>query len=453
MMNKTLTTAAVRTYKPARDRREIPDGGCSHLYLVIEPTGRKSWALRARRPDGRPGKLRLGTVDVADGHVANPEVGKHLTLKSARMLATQLLNELASGVDVFEEHKEERRRMAAKFDAASSATFPAMARDFVERHLRDRKGSRTWWRVALVLGLDYEFRPGPAKAEPTVIKSSLCDRWASRAVADITKVDVRGVVDEARSTGIPGRAVKNKKPSGAREREMSGALGGLFNWLLRHRGAVDVDPTAALPGAQPSAERDRVLTDDELRAVWSACDMVNPAFAGVIKVMALTGQRRGEVEGMRWDELSDDCRTWTIPGSRTKNKQTHVVSLSSAVRELIGNRDSEKPGFVFTTDGRTHVSGFGKVKDRIDTVVKFKAPWRFHDLRRTAVTGMAEIGIQPHIIEAVINHKSGHKGGIAGIYNKAEYAEPKRKALERWAMHVAAVVTGTKDDTVVPLRA
>ena len=154
-MNKTLTTATVRTLKPARDRREIPDAGCRGLYLVVEPTGRKSWAMRARRPDRRPGKLRLGTVDVAEGHVADPKVGGHLTLPSARKLVGNLQNELASGKDVFAEHKEERRRMASKFDAASAATFPRMAQDFVERHLRDRKGIRTWWKAALVLGLDY----------------------------------------------------------------------------------------------------------------------------------------------------------------------------------------------------------------------------------------------------------------------------------------------------------
>ena len=246
-MNKTLTTAAVRALKPARNRREVPDGGCSHLYLVVEPTGKKSWALRARRPDKRPGKLRLGTVDVAEGHVTDPKIGGHLTLPSARALTAQLLNQLASGVDVFAEHKEERRRTAAKFDAASAATFPAMARDFVERHLRDRKGIRTWWKAALVLGLDYGQSAGYPKnpsSAPTVIPGSLCDRWASRAVGDITKADVRGVVDEARSIGIPGRGTRTKGPSGPREREMAGALGGMFDWLLRHRAAIDADPTA-----------------------------------------------------------------------------------------------------------------------------------------------------------------------------------------------------------------
>lgn len=453
-MNKTLTTAAVRAFKPGRHRREIPDAGCRGLYLVVEPTGRKSWAMRARRPDRRPGKLRVGTVDVAEGHVADPIIGGHLTLSSARKLVGSLQNELAAGKDVFAEHKEDRRRIKAKIDAASAAAFPVMAREFVERHLRGRKNTRTAWKVASVLGLDYG-TSHLCDVVPTVIPNSLCDRWASTAVGDITKTDIRTAVEEALVTGIPGRAPRKPGPSSSREREMSGALGGMFDWLLRHRSAIDVDPTAALPGAQSSAERDRVLTDDEMRAVWNACDDLNPAFAGVIRVMMLTGQRRGEVEGMRWSELSDDGKTWTIPGTRTKNKQTHVVPLSPAVRELIdhGGGPENGGGFVFSINGRTHVSGFGKVKDRIDAVVQLKEPWRFHDIRRTVATGLQKLGVQLPVTETILNHVSGSRSGIVGLYQRHDYADEKRAALHRWAIHLDAIITGKKGEKIIPLRA
>jgi integrase len=345
--------------------------------------------------------------------------------------------------------------MAAKHQAASAATFPAMARAFVERHLRDRKGIRTWWKAALALGLDYgqsAVRPKDRTA-PTIIPGSLCDRWATRTVGSITKADIRGVVDEARSTGIPGRGTRTKGPSDAREREMAGALRGLFDWLLRHREAIDADPTASLPSAEPPGEGDRVLTDDELRAVWRACDCVHPAFAGVIRTMMLTGQRRGEVQGMRWDELSDDGKTWTIPAARTKNKKTHIVPLAPAVRELIGKRVSEKPVYVFTTNnGRTHVAGFSKAKVAIDAVVKFEEEWRWHDLRRTMATGLQRLKVELPVTEAVLNHVSGSRSGIVGIYQRHDYADEKRVALERWAVHVMAVVTGKEDETVVPIR-
>jgi integrase len=233
---------------------------------------------------------------------------------------------------------------------------------------------------------------------------------------------------------------------------MAGALGGMFDWLLRHRDAIDVDPTASLPGAQTSAERDRVISNDELAALWCALDEEPDPFARVIRLMILTGARRGEVMAMTWAELDKSRTVWALPAARSKNKLSHQVPLSRQARALI---PSDRAGaYVFSTDGgKTFVQGFGKLKYRLDARLKFAEPWRFHDIRRTVVTGMAEIGIQPHVIEAVVNHVSGHKGGIAGVYNKAEYVEPKRIALERWAAHVEAVVSGVKDDAVVPLRA
>ncbi len=171
-----------------------------------------------------------------------------------------------------------------------------------------------------------------------------------------------------------------------------------------------------------------MLTDDELRAVWRACDGVHSAFAGVIKVMALTGQRRGEVQGMRWDELSDDLRMWTIPASRSKNKRAHVVPLSPAARELIGARSRDGAEvFVFTTNnGRTHVAGFSKVKVAIDAAVQLKEEWRWHDIRRTVATGLQKLGVALPVTESVLNHVSGSRSGIVGLYQRHDYAMERR---------------------------
>ena len=189
-----------------------------------------------------------------------------------------------------------------------------------------------------------------------------------------------------------------------------------------------------------------------MRAVWNACDNFNPAFAGVIRMMALTGQRRGEVSGMKWSELSDDGKTWTIPGSRTKNKQTHVVPLSPAARALIGTRDSENRVFVFTANGRNAVAGFSKVKVAIDAVVQFKEEWRWHDIRRTVATGLQKLGVQLPVTEAILNHVSGSRSGIVGLYQRHDYADEKRVALERWAAHVDALISGDEVDNVTPIR-
>jgi integrase len=201
--------------------------------------------------------------------------------------------------------------------------------------------------------------------------------------------------------------------------------------------------------------------DDELRWFWSACDQLGEPFGPLLKLLLLTGCRRSEVAEMTWSELSPDGSVWTIPGARTKNHRTHEVYLPPLARDLLASmhKIEGKAGFVFTTTGKTPVSGWGKLKARLDgRMAKAAAPegravpdWRLHDLRRTAATGMAELGIAPHIVEATINHISGHKGGVAGVYNRAVHIEERKAALERWAAHVHAVVTDTAAK-VIPLH-
>ena len=147
---------------------------------------------------------------------------------------------------------------------------------------------------------------------------------------------------------------------------------------------------------------------------------------------------------MRRSELSDDLAVWNIPPSRTKNKKPHAVFLPPLAREII--RSAPRivgTDLIFTTNGRAPISGFSKFKSDLDEEIKNPEPWRIHDLRRTAVTHMAELGVQPHVIEAIVNHLSGHKRGIAGIYNKAVYAAERKAALELWADHIASI-TGSK---------
>ena len=142
---------------------------------------------------------------------------------------------------------------------------------------------------------------------------------------------------------------------------------------------------------------------------------------------------------MTRDELSEDGATWNIPGERTKNKRAHIVPLAPLARELLSAVIGDGK-LIFTTTGRSPISGWSKIKKRLDSVMAIPS-WRLHDLRRTAATGMAEIGIAPHIVEAALNHISGAKAGVAGTYNRAAYAPEKRAALERWAAHVQRLVS------------
>jgi len=158
----------------------------------------------------------------------------------------------------------------------------------------------------------------------------------------------------------------------------------------------------------------------------------------MVKVLLLTGCRLREVSDMERSELNG--ATWTIPGSRTKNRRSHVVPLAPSVINIInGVPVIEGCKYVFSTNGARPISGFSKIKKRLDRAMQIP-PWRLHDLRRCAATGMAEIGIAPHVVEAALNHISGAKASVAGIYNRAQYSDEKRDALRRWAKHIEEIV-------------
>jgi integrase len=217
-----------------------------------------------------------------------------------------------------------------------------------------------------------------------------------------------------------------------------------FGWCAE-RDIIGTVPTDRIRSPHPEVKRDRVLTEEELRYVVRAVDCEQSIFRPLIRILLLTGQRRAEVAGMLWSELRDlecDKAWWEIPGQRTKNKHTHLVPLSRTVRDLL--LQLPRVGdFIFTTTGETPVSGFGKMKARLDARIYSMRqsdglgqlpPWTLHDLRRTLVTVMNEkLGIAPHVVEAVVNHASGSaKAGVAGVYNRALYLEDRRRALNAW---------------------
>ena len=420
-MPKLLTPAAIARLKPDPMRvREIPDAGAHGLRLAVQPTGRMSWIVRGRRPDGRQMKLTLGALDTSsdDGEVV---LGAPLSPRSARILANQLLRERAKGVDIAELPKKKR---------ASGDSFAQVATDFVSDHCMALRG----WRItAKYLGLRY-----PSGEDPVLIPNGLARRWANKQLAEIDGDMVHHAIDEARRTAIPGVRPRTIGTSDARGRAMAAALGKLFSWAARHR-RVKVNAALGMYRPQSPPSRSRVLSVNEIRQLWAACTELGYPFGHCIMLMLLTGQRRSECAGMRWSELNEDLSAWSLPPARTKNKKPHAVYLPPLAREIIASVPRTADcGFVFTTNGNVAISGFSKTKARIDLLMGVD-DWRLHDLRRTAVTHMAELGVLPHVIEAVVNHVSGHKSGVAGIYNKAVYAQERRAALETWADHVRVI--------------
>jgi integrase len=218
-----------------------------------------------------------------------------------------------------------------------------------------------------------------------------------------------------------------------------------YTWAAKHQ-LVNANPFDAVPlNDFKTQARDRVLTDDELASIWCAAEAADArVFGSLVRLLILTGQRREEVAGLAWPELSSDRKTWTIPASRAKNGKDHLVPLSAAARGLLPEEprlDERESELVFPGQRGTPFNGWSKSKAQLDKHSGVTG-WRIHDLRRTLATGLQRLGVRLEVTEAVLNHVSGSRAGIVGIYQRHEWASEKRAALNAWAAHVMALVRG-----------
>jgi integrase len=465
-----LTDAAVRRYKPGPKPRLIRDAGARSLYLVIAPRrdgdkrNAKSFGMRFRGLNGKPTKMVLGPFDLS-GHElkATPQVGQPLSVAGARALAADVHRRRALGEDVTGQHKARKIRRRTEAGEQAALTFGACAVEFFRDYKTKRWHTRPrrWHEDARTLGLSWPRNADPAKSDPEVLKRGLAERWADKPVADIDEADILAVMDYARKNGIPGLDQRNSGSSESRGRRIHAALSVFFRWLQAKRRVLrNPCRDVSHPGAPPS--RERLLTNDEIRWFWCACD-AEPLYAPLLRLLLLQGQRLNEVAAMRRSELSDDWTTWTIPSARAKNHREHIVPMAPLARELLANIiDKGANGLVFTTTSMTPLSGWSRLKRRLDRAMLELArkergagatitPWRLHDLRRTFVTGLGNLGIRPDVVEMCVNHVSGTRGGVAGIYNKAKLLIERFEAFERWAIHVAGIV-GQRPANVTHLR-
>jgi integrase len=311
----------------------------------------------------------------------------------------------------------------------SENTFSIAARQFVEEHASTK--TRRWKETARLLGL--------SPLDLKTIQGGLVDRWHNKPITEISTDDVYALVDEARRQGIPGIGKRNTGLSEARARAMFSCLSKMFGWLVAHR-RTKTNPCVGIPRPAAPPARERVLGDAEIRWFWTACDGLGSPFGPLLKILLVTGARLNEVARMTRHELSDDGSTWMLSGARTKNRRSHTLVLSPLAREVLGEVKviSSEAALVFSTNGRTPVSGFSKMKARLDREMQALAgkeiqPWRLHDLRRTAATGMARAGADLHVIERALNHVSGSFGGIVAVYQRHKFEAEVKRALEAWA--------------------
>ena len=244
------------------------------------------------------------------------------------------------------------------------------------------------------------------------------------------------------------------------------ALSAFFTWAMRE-GLANGNPVIGTNRASAGVARDRVLTDVELREIWDA--LQDDQYGAIVRLLILTGQRRDEIGSLREAEVDFDRGMLKLPPERTKNNRPHEVPLSGLARTILQEQPRHAGRSLIFGEGEGAFQGWGRAKRALDSriLAARKAPareagmdlrkvkpmpaWRLHDLRRTVATRMADLGVQPHVIEAVLNHVSGHKAGVAGVYNRSTYKAEKAAALGLWAEHVTALVVGHSSN-VVPLK-
>jgi integrase len=214
-------------------------------------------------------------------------------------------------------------------------------------------------------------------------------------------------------------------------------------------GFIDSNP-AQFTNKNPEQARERVLSDGELVKIWHALPPAGDDFTDITRLLMLTAQRRSEISDLAWDEIDFDRATITLPPSRVKNKRPHVIPLSAPALAILQARSRHNGRRLVFGRGQYGFSGFAECKERVDKAIQIPA-WTLHDIRRTVATGFGNIGILPHVVEQILNHQSGSKGGVAGVYNKALYEPEKRLALDRWAAHLLAV-TENRQSNIAPLR-
>lgn len=427
-MPEKLTAKHVINAAPKGIRYEIADSLQPGLRLVVQPSGAKSWAYRYEREDRKGVKVTLGRA-------AGPGA---LTLQQARDAANDARRLRSTGGDPADQRRAERQAEAARIEAE-------------EREARRRDDT-----VENVLGRYFVDHADHLKSGSEIrrVLTRELKGWARRRIDDVGRGDAIRLLD----------AVKARAPVQSKRLRAYGRH--FFGWCMR-RELCALNPFEATEAIK-EVPRDRILDDDELRLLSMAVTRLDWPWRQFFTLALMTGQRREECAGMRWSEinLQIDNPVWVLPPSRTKNSREHTVPLSSQVVGMINGveRITDSP-FVFTTTGRTSISGFSDGKERLDAVILeiaraeavergndpdavTIAPWRIHDLRRTVASGMARLGIGVAVAEKVMNHVSGTFAGIVGVYQRHDFLAEKRHALNLWADHVAGLTTARESNVV-----
>lgn len=426
MPKVSLTDAAVKRYKATPGERiDYFDTLLGHGFALRvsgptprSPEGRKSWALFYRHG----GQQKRLTIE--PGYPA-------LGLAAAREQARAALQALAKGEDPAA-GKREAKAVHKRASAAAKERAPDTIEDVIDEFMRRYMQAK---------------KRAPRYIEETRrnFDKHVLSRWRGRTIGGIARRDVIELLDAIADEGKPIAA--NRTLAAIRK---------LFNWSIQ-RGIIEASPVAMVerPGAE--TERERALADAEIKTVWQATDKLAYPFGPFFRMALATGQRRSEVGGMRWSDIDEAEKTWTLPAELTKAGRAHIVPLSPLAIKILA--ECPRAGaYVFTTRKNRPISGFSKAKALLDAkaadIAEAEervpvAPWRLHDLRRSAATVMGRLRVSRFVLGRVLNHADS---SVTGIYDRHEYLDEKRQALDAWGQFIENLSSQPPGPNVVLLR-
>jgi integrase len=386
MPRAKLTKSTIDAFPtPAKDT-VYWDSGCPGFGVKVTPKGRKVFIV-LYRAGGAGSRLRKYTIG---------PFGR-VTLHQARVAALKIFADRAEGKDPAAEKQQARRRLVAD-------RVEDLVELFITEHLSKKRSAREISRL---------------------LRREVVPKWATRSIHEIGKRDVIELVGEVMARGAPSAANKLLK-----------VIKTFFGWCVG-RAILDISPAKGLAAPARETARDRVLDDNELARIIKATRQIDGPYGGIVELLALTGQRREEVAQLTWNELDLARHTWTLPASRTKNGKPHIVHLSKeAIAVLMGRPRLGR--FVFSVSGGKPFQSFSAAKLELD-MLSGVSDWRLHDLRRTCVSGMARLGIAPHVADKVLNHQTGTISGVAAVYQRHDFLAERKDALERWGAHIVSL--------------
>ena len=384
----------IRVTKGAIDALPTPtsdviywDTGFPGFGVKITPKGRKVFVV-LYRTGGAGSKLRKYTIG---------PYGR-VTLHQARVAAQKVFAAKLEGRDPAAEKREAKRRIVAD-------QVEDLLESFISQRLAQNRSAGEISRL---------------------LRREVGKPWAGRSIHEISKRDVIEIVAAIERRGAPAAANKALK-----------SIKTFLSWCVG-RAILDQSPAEGIPLPTKEVARDRILDDKELADVILAARKMGGPYGGIVDLLALTGQRREEVAQMTWDELDLSQRNWVIPKSRAKNKKAHIVHLSDQALAVL-KRQNRQGALVFSLLGHKPFQEFSRAKRELDRLSGVTG-WRIHDLRRTCVSGMARLGIAPHVADKILNHQSGTISGVAAVYQRHEFLAERMQALDLWGAHVASIL-------------